>query len=431
MKDTFSLTADPTFKYKALKFAAGYNYAAYFDSCNSPLDRYGKIEWLAAWAGSEARCYQNWEELSAGFARESYKIGAFSYELKDRFEPSLSSGHPLPYSFPELYFFEPEAVILKYRDSDQVQIWGEAGEDILQRISEEDLQACEVREFSGFSSNFTQAEYIKAIQALRQHIKDGDSYEINLSQLFSADLVVNSVAALFRDLVAVSPNPFATYVRWKDLHLLSASPERFLQLDGQRIRTQPIKGTAPRYPDPVKDKQSALALRNSIKEQAENVMIVDLSRNDLYRSCQVNSVEVPYLFEVQSFPQVHHLVSTIEGIKKEELTPLQVIQNTFPPGSMTGAPKVRSCQLIEQYEKSQRGIYSGAAGIFDPQGNFDLNIVIRSLILNESQQKVWYHVGGAITYDSAPAAEYEETILKAKGITELFAGLAQQPHSSE
>ncbi|MBP6640592.1 MAG: chorismate-binding protein, partial [Bacteroidia bacterium] len=168
------------------------------------------------------------------------------------------------------------------------------------------------------------------------------------------------------------------------------------------------------------DAQMAFHLRNSIKEQAENVMIVDLSRNDLHRSCQVGTVEVPHLFEVQTFPQVHHLVSTITGRKRLDVSAVQAIRNTFPPGSMTGAPKVRACELIAQYERLSRGVYSGSLGYFAANGDFDWNVVIRSLVYDANSGQMSYHVGGAITWDSDPAAEYAETLLKAKAIAGLF-----------
>jgi para-aminobenzoate synthetase component 1 len=193
-----------------------------------------------------------------------------------------------------------------------------------------------------------------------------------------------------------------------------------LALRGHTLVTQPIKGTRKRGITSEEDAALKQELFESEKERAENVMIVDLARNDLYRSSEVNSVEVPHLFEVKSFPQVHHLVSTITGRKRPDLTAWEVIGHAFPPGSMTGAPKVSACDWIDHYERSRRGIYAGSIGYFSPTGDFDLNVVIRTLIYQADSQVLSYHVGGAITYDSDPEAEYEETLVKAKAIAQLL-----------
>lgn len=202
---------------------------------------------------------------------------------------------------------------------------------------------------------------------------------------------------------------------------MCASPERFLQWRGGILTSQPIKGTSKRGTSPEEDAQSRHYLQHSLKERAENVMIADLTRNDLQRSCNTGSVRVPHLFEVQTFPTVHQLVTTVQGDTREGITWQEIFRQTFPPGSMTGAPKVATLRAIDAYERSARGSYAGCAGYIQPNGDFDFNVIIRSLRYDALRQRLSYHVGGAITADSDPAAEYAETLLKAEAIKRVFA----------
>jgi para-aminobenzoate synthetase component 1 len=271
-----------------------------------------------------------------------------------------------------------------------------------------------------FSSNFSKAEYLRTVRALQQHIEEGDCYEINLSQIFTAKQRLELPEDIFLKLLDISPVPFAAMLKWDSYWLLCASPERFLQKKEDIIRTQPIKGTAARDKRSAQDKQNKAALRHSPKEQAENVMIVDLSRNDIYRVCKTNTVRVPDLFEIQAFPTVYQIVSTIEGRLDPSIGEVDIIEHIFPPGSMTGAPKVRTMELIDAYESDGRGMYAGSVGYFSPDGNFDFNVVIRALQYDDLQGKLAYQVGGAITWDSDPEAEYEETLLKAAAIRKIW-----------
>jgi para-aminobenzoate synthetase component 1 len=215
--------------------------------------------------------------------------------------------------------------------------------------------------------------------------------------------------------------PFAAYIRLRDWHLISASPERFLRRQGDLLVSQPIKGTAPRGATPAEDKTLAWQLRHSLKEQAENVMIVDLTRNDLNRCCETDSVRVPHLFEIQTFPTLHQMVSTITGRLRPGLGWQEILAMTFPPGSMTGAPKVRVMELIDAFEPGARGVYAGSVGYVTPAGDFDTNVIIRTLVYDRAAGHLCYQVGGAITYDSDPAQEYAETQVKAAVMRALFA----------
>lgn len=413
------------FKRKLLHWAASHAYCVCLDSCATSVDQYGQYDFLIGVAvGDNALLVNGLDALEDGMLADSnvWRFGYFSYDLKAAIEPRLTNELPASISADAMQFFVADVVIAKLRDSDVVRFECGYSAEILREIEAQAVASSEVIDFSGFESNFTEVEYCATISQLREHIRQGDCYEINLSQNFVAAVGLPSPMALWEDLISASPVPFAGFGKWNALHLLCASPERFLQLRDGQLLTQPIKGTAPRSADPVQDAALAQQLRSSEKELAENVMIVDLSRNDLHRSCVVGTVAVPHLFEVQHFPQVHHLVSTVCGDKRQDVSAMQAIRHTFPPGSMTGAPKVRVCELIAQYERSARGLYAGALGYIAPGGDFDFNVVIRSLVYDADSHALSYHVGGAITWDSEPTSEYAETLLKAAAISRLFAG---------
>lgn len=397
------------------------------DSCSTRVDRYGEYEMLIAVADSTAKVLRKLTELEATLEESSqhWYFGGLSYDLKNQMEQRLHTSGKAAVPFPEICFFEAAVVIAQVKGESQFEFLRGNAAEVLAEIESSEPGQAGVDGFSGFVSNFSPERYLETINQLRQHIRDGDCYEINLTQNFTATGRIDHPMALWEALTALSPVPFAAYARWEGLHLLCASPERFLQLRGNRLLTQPIKGTASRGQRLSADLSQMRRLRGSEKEQAENVMIVDLSRNDLYRSCEVNSVQVPELFEVQTFPQVHHLVSTILGRKRQDITALQAIRHTFPPGSMTGAPKVRTCELIDECESTARGIYSGSVGYLRPhkdgQGHdFDFNVVIRSVVYDAGREAISYHVGGAITWDSDPQSEFDETLIKAQAIAQLF-----------
>jgi para-aminobenzoate synthetase component 1 len=267
-----------------------------------------------------------------------------------------------------------------------------------------------------FQSPVSKQNYIATVRTLQEYIRTGDIYEINYCLPFIANGRL-SPPATWLSLVAAAPCPFAALFRFDDVYTICSSPERFLQFYGNQLVSQPIKGTARRdSADETADRALAARLLASEKERAENVMIVDLVRNDLYRSAVVNGVAVPYLFEIQTFKHWHHLVSTITAIKKEEIHPLCALAAAFPPGSMTGAPKIRAMTRIDNYESLARGLYSGAIGYITPENTFDFNVVIRSLFYHASQKQVLYYAGGAITYDADPEAEYQEVLLKCQSI---------------
>jgi len=218
----------------------------------------------------------------------------------------------------------------------------------------------------------------------------------------------------------LSPTPFACFFKQHQQYALCASPERFLAKRGNKLISQPIKGTAKRQSDSMQDEQAKYQLQNSIKERQENVMVVDLVRNDLTHSAKPGTVQTEELFSIYSFRQVHQMISTVVCEMEANLSPVQAIKNTFPMGSMTGAPKISSMQLMEHFEKSKRGLYSGAIGYFGPDGDFDFNVVIRSLLYNADNKYLSLHVGSAITFDADAEQEYEECLLKASAMFKVL-----------
>ncbi len=260
-------------------------------------------------------------------------------------------------------------------------------------------------------------DYARAFARIQRYITEGDCYQVNLTQRFSAAVQGDPWLAYAR-LRQLNPAPFSAFMQTPDGAVLSSSPERFLLLSGDRVETRPIKGTRPRSADPAVDREQALALQNSSKDQAENVMIVDLLRNDLGRACRTGSVRVPELFALESFATVHHLVSTVTGILAAGANATDLLRASFPGGSITGAPKLRSMEIIEELEPNRRSVYCGAMGYIGFNGNMDSNIAIRTLAIAQAHMHCW--AGGGIVRDSAEAAEYQESLDKAAAMLRLY-----------
>ena len=279
---------------------------------------------------------------------------------------------------------------------------------------------------SAIHSRLSKAEYIRTIEKIKQHVHRGDIYELNYCMEFFFEKAEIDPLEIFLRLNGTSQTPFSSFYRMGDKYLLCASPERFLKKTGNKIISQPIKGTSKRGRNVSEDTESAENLFASEKEKSENVMIVDLVRNDLSRCC--DNVKVDELCGVYTFKQWHQMVSTVSGELRANVHFTDLIKNTFPMGSMTGAPKVKAMELIEKYEKTKRGLYSGAVGYITPQGNFDFNVVIRSILHNASSGYLSFQVGSAITANSIPENEYEECLLKAKG---MFSALSVENYTSQ
>ena len=266
-------------------------------------------------------------------------------------------------------------------------------------------------------SNLTPALYRKAFSAVQDYLHAGDCYQVNLAQRYAAHASGDALEA-YLQLRELSHAPYSAFLDWPQFQILCASPERFLKVQQGRVETKPIKGTRPRSKDKAVDMCLAVELRQHPKDRAENLMIVDLMRNDLGKSCQAGSVQVSKLFEVESFDNVHHLVSSIEGKLKNSIDALDVLRDCFPGGSVTGAPKLRAMEIIEQLEPHKRGIYCGTIGYIGFDGNMDTNIVIRTLVNSDGEIRFW--AGGGIVADSECDAEYQETLDKASAMLEVL-----------
>jgi para-aminobenzoate synthetase component 1 len=406
------------FKEKAIRWADQFDYCCVLDS-NGYADPYGRYDLLIA-AGAQHICCSGFKDLKAFYERHrNWVFGYLGYDLKNQIE-NLSSNNPDGLSFPESFFFVPEYVMAINANGPEVLL---GNSDILAKIEAfQGSNSIEASSDLSVRAALSKDAYIKKVGHIQEHIARGDIYELTFCQEFFAEHAHIDPLQTFRQLNAISPMPFAGYLKLGGKYILSASPERFLCKRGNRLISQPIKGTAARHSDPEKDQKIRHKLREDLKEQTENVMIVDLVRNDLTKSAVPGSVQVTELFGISTFPKVHQMISTIACQLDPAVHFMDAIKQAFPMGSMTGAPKIRAMELIERYESSKRGAYSGAMGYFSPQGDFDLNVIIRSLMYNAENQYLSYQVGGAITYAADAEKEYEECLLKASGILETIKG---------
>lgn len=359
------------------------------------------------------------EYLDSG---RGWLFGHLGYELKDEIE-GLHSSHPDRIGFPDLFFFEPE-VMVRLSPS-WMHIEAEDPGMIYQAILETaaDSPGILINEGTRIQGRLSKEEYISVVEKLRRHILRGDCYEINFCQEFFALQADLDPVKLYQQLSSISPNPFSALYRKGEQWLVCASPERFLRREGNRLLSQPIKGTSRRFvADAQADAQSREQLYRSEKDRSENVMVVDLVRNDLSRVCTEGSVKVDELYGVYAFPQVHQMISTVSGELRKGVFFADIIRACFPMGSMTGAPKKKVMELIEKYEPSRRGIFSGALGYIAPGGDFDFNVVIRSILYHAGTGYLSIPVGSGITYYSDPLKEWEECELKIAGMREVLGG---------
>lgn len=353
--------------------------------------------------------------------RPSWLFGHLGYGLKNETE-ALVSDKKEPVDFGLGFFFEPEILLRLQKDQLIVESSAADAQEIFAAIEAtaipgENNQSETILIQKGMSKE----SYIKAIEALLQHIKRGDCYEINFCQPFFAKQVNIDPVNTYRQLMKQSPNPFAALYKLDDKYCLCASPERYLKKTGAILISQPIKGTSKRnHLNELNDEANKQYLQSSPKEKSENVMVVDLVRNDLSRVCEEGSVFVKELFGVYSFPQVHQMISTIQGTLRNDVHFTEAIQKSFPMGSMTGAPKKRVMELIEEYEPVGRGLFSGAIGYISPQADFDFNVVIRSIFYDAAEKFLSFSAGSGITFYSEPSAEYEECLLKAEAIVKVL-----------
>ncbi len=411
-------------KAKVLNWAQQFNTFCFLDNHQYHIEPHAVECLLAAGTKRKLSCntgtaLQRLQSFIDEKKSKSWFFGHLGYDLKNEIE-ELSSHNPDHLEFPDLFFFEPEIVIKL--SAQEMLIESSQPDLVYATLIQNGKQAGrDAGDSFRIRNRFNKEKYISTVEKLKHHILRGDSYEINFCQEFFSDEACVDPLVIYKKLSEVSPNPFSALYRMDDKWLICASPERFLKKIGKKILSQPIKGTSKRITsDDADDEKSKELLLNSKKDRAENVMVVDLVRNDLAKICVEGTVKADELYGVYSFPQVHQMISTVSGELKDEIKFSEIIRATFPMGSMTGAPKKRVMQLIEQYEKSKRGIFSGAVGYISPDGDFDFNVVIRSIMYNSGKKYLSYQAGSGITYYSDPASEWDECLLKGEAIKKVL-----------
>jgi para-aminobenzoate synthetase component 1 len=416
----FDIPDITNFKTRALQWADGFEVCCYLDTnrFTNPNSKFDVLIAAGVRAQVSAQAGQAFETLKQ-FRQQNpgWITGFLSYDLKNEVE-GLSSNLPNDLNFPDLYFFAPLHLI-KVKGN-QAEILSSESEQIWEQLNRENLKPLEAVSNLTLQSRFTKQEYINTFTQIKQYINRGDVYVTNFCQEFFTANAKLDPLNVFRQLNAASPAPFAGFFKHYGHYVMCASPERFMAKRGNQLISQPIKGTAKRGSSDQEDENIKQELRNNAKEQQENVMIVDLVRNDLTKSAEPGTVKTEELFGIYTFEQVHQMISTVTCRLQDSLSVVDALRNTFPMGSMTGAPKLKAMELMERYERTRRGIYSGALGYFDPEDDFDFNVVIRTVLYNAGKQYLSFQVGSAITFDAVAEQEYNECLLKAKAIMQVL-----------
>jgi para-aminobenzoate synthetase component 1 len=414
------------YKQKLLFWSQQFNEVIWLDSNNYPQKTLGYDAILAvdAFTSIQTDYFNAFEKLKEYQSlTNDWIFGYLSYDLKNDLE-ALTSVNYDGLEFPDLYFFQPKKIF--FIKGNTVEVF------YLNMISEElEYDLNKIEKFAPTKQNSIENNikihlrihkdaYFQKLDSMLDHIHRGDIYEANFCQEFYAENTIIDPLETYQKLNLISKPPFATFLKLYDKFLLSASPERYLKKEGNTIISQPIKGTSKRSENLKEDEALKEQLKQDLKERSENIMIVDLVRNDLSLTAIKGSVEVKELCEVYSFKQVHQMISTVTSKIDKNTHPVDVIKTSFPMGSMTGAPKISAMKIIENLEETKRGLYSGAVGYFSPDGDFDFNVVIRSILYNSTKQYVSYSVGSAITAKSDPLKEYEECLIKAKAMRQVL-----------
>ena len=420
----FVIKDSKAFKIKMLNWSARFNIFCFLDNSQYDLEE-PAFECLLA-----AGCKRSFSLTSGGTLeklqafsdeKKDWLFGHFGYDVFNK-EPVHQTALKNEVAFGAGFFFNPEILLRLQQHELIIESEHADPDEIFREVDEQDPFISNTAAVNiHFENEITEAEYKNTIAALRKHILRGDCYEINFCQHFFANGVIIDPVFYYHRLSAISPNPFSAFYKLNDKYCLCASPERFLKKTGATVISQPIKGTSKRdHIDRSLDEQNKQHLLNSAKEKSENVMIVDLVRNDLSSICIEGSVHVKELFGIYSFPQVHQMISTVEGKVDSSTAWTDIIKACFPMGSMTGAPKIKVMELIAQYERSPRGLFSGSIGYLNPEGDFDFNVVIRSLMYDETKELISFKAGGGITFNSDASEEYEESMLKAAAIIRVL-----------
>ena len=411
------------FKSQLLNWAQQFDVFIWLDSNNyhQKYSSYDVVLAVEVHQNIKCGCSKSFEKLKA-FQKNTndYIFGYLGYDLKNDLE-DISSNNFDGIGFSDLYFFQPKKLFF-IKDDIVETLYLTAHEDEIESdieeiLSIENYDPNRVKQNSfQIEQRISKEKYTQKLHTIMEHIHRGDIYEVNFCQEFYAENSKINPLGVYQKLNKISSPPFATFLKINDKFLLSASPERFVKKEDNKIISQPIKGTARRLPDKNEDAYTAKKLYHDPKERAENIMIVDLVRNDLSKTATKGSVKVEELCKVYSFKQVHQLISTVVSETKTDQNPVDIVKSLFPMGSMTGAPKISAMEIIEQQEETKRGLYSGAVGYFTPDNDFDFNVVIRSILHNSTKLYTSFIVGGAITSQSEIENEYEECMLKAKAM---------------
>ncbi|MFD0993516.1 aminodeoxychorismate synthase component I [Tenacibaculum geojense] len=425
---TFNIDNPKAFKDKLLAWSQQFETIVWLDSNNynqtyTSFDAALAVEEFTSIKTDYLNAFEKLKEYQS--YTKDYIFGYISYDVKNDVEKLSSTNFDGLY-FDDLFFFQPQKLIFLKGNKLEFHylhvVDDELEEDFDEifatniHIAENNKETDDVK----IKLRIHKDEYYNKVQKVLNHIHRGDIYEANFCQEFYAENTIINPYQTYKQLNKISEPPFATFLKQDNNYLLSASPERYIRKNGDKIISQPIKGTAKRYVNKVEDDKTAFDLSRDQKERSENIMIVDLVRNDLSRTAKKGSVKVEELCKVYPFKQVHQMISTVVSEIENTTHPVDVIKDTFPMGSMTGAPKVSAMQIIENLEETKRGLYSGTVGYFTPDNNFDFNVIIRSILYNSEQKYVSYSVGGAITAKSTPDKEYEECLLKAKAMKQVL-----------
>jgi para-aminobenzoate synthetase component 1 len=442
---TFSVDTISKFKQNLLSWAQQFETIVWLDS-NNHQQQYASFNCALAadeFTSIKTDYYNAFEKLKEyQTITKDYIFGYISYDVKNDVE-QLSSNNFDGLDFADLYFFQPKKIVFIKGNSVEFKYLKMVANEI-----EDDFETILNLHSQGQSNpnllekplNFNQEDistkldikiklrihkdkYHEKVRNILEHIKRGDIYEVNFCQEFYAENASIDPVEVYNHLNKISEPPFASFLKIEHQYILSATPERYIKKEGTKIVSQPIKGTAKRLISTIDDAKIAADLMRDEKERAENIMIVDLVRNDLSKTAKRGSVKVEELCKVYSFKQVHQLISTVVSEVEENTHPIEILRSTFPMGSMTGAPKVSAMKIIEELEETKRGIYSGTVGYFTPTGNFDFNVIIRSILYNQENKYISYSVGSAITVKSTPEKEYEECLLKAKAMKYVLLNL--------
>ena len=418
--------SDPAhFKQQLLNWSQQFREVVFLDS-NSYPQEYSSFNFVLAvdaFTSLKTDFYNAFDDLKQyQQTTKDWLFGYLSYDLKNDTERLKSSNFD-GLNFPDLFFFQPKKVFLLKGDQLEIQyllLCDDELEEDFKDIIQSESNSFETISGIEIQQRISKEAYVEKVEKMLDHIHRGDMYEANFCMEFFAENAEINPLEKFHKLSAISQAPFSVFFKNHKQYLLSSSPERYLKKEGETLISQPIKGTSKRSSDPIEDEKSKQFLASDAKERAENIMITDLVRNDLSHTAQKGSVEVTELCKIYSFLQVHQMISTITSKLDPQYSPIDVLKTTFPMGSMTGAPKISVMKIIENLEETKRGLYSGAFGYFTPEGDFDFNVVIRSILYNQDNKYISFSVGSAITSLSVPENEYEECLLKAKAMHEVL-----------